>query len=113
VDGVAITDMVNRATVIPNNDAVEEMKVQVNTYDSEMGRTGGGVFNVLHKSGTNNWAGSALWQNRPTWGRGLLFFEETANGGSGEAPDQPYNLWSFAGGGPIVKDRRSSGRARG
>ena len=26
IDGVSITDMVNRATVIPNNDAVEEMK---------------------------------------------------------------------------------------
>ncbi|HSF20213.1 MAG TPA: TonB-dependent receptor [Vicinamibacteria bacterium] len=105
IDGVAITDMVNRATVVPNNDAVEEMKVQVNTYDAEMGRTGGGVFNVLHKSGTNNWGGSALWQNRPSWGRGLLFFEETDRGGSGEAPDQPYNLWSFAGGGPIVRDK--------
>jgi hypothetical protein len=105
IDGVAITDMQNRAVVIPNNDAVEEMKVQVNTYDAEMGRTGGGVFNVLHKSGTNNWNGSALWQNRPSWGRGLLFFEETDHGGSGEAPDQPYNLWSFAGGGPIIKDK--------
>jgi hypothetical protein len=105
VDGVAITDMRNRAALIPNNDAVEEMKVQVNTYDAEMGRTGGGVFNVLHKSGTNSWNGSALWQNRPVWGRGLLFFEETDHGGSGETPDQPYNLWSFAGGGPIIKDK--------
>jgi hypothetical protein len=105
VDGVSIVDMRNRAVIIPNNDAVEEMKVQVNTYDAEMGRTGGGVFNVLHKSGTNNWAGSALWQNRPTWGRGLLFFEQTEQGGSGETPDQPYNLWSFAGGGPIIKDK--------
>jgi hypothetical protein len=105
LDGVSIVDMRNRAVLIPNNDAVEEMKVQVNTYDAEMGRTGGGVFNVLHKSGTNNWGGSALWQNRPSWGRGLLFFEETAQGGSGEAPDSPYNLWSFAGGGPIFKDK--------
>jgi hypothetical protein len=105
IDGVSITDMVNRATVIPNNDAVEEMKVQVNTYDAEMGRTGGGVFNVLHKSGTNNWGGSALWQNRPQFGRGLYFFEQTEHGGSGEAPSVPYNLWSFAGGGPIVRDK--------
>jgi len=105
VDGVAITDMRNRAVVIPNNDAVEEMKVQVNTYDSEMGRTGGGVFNVLHRSGSNNWAGSGLWQTRPQFGRGLLFFEQAEQGGSGEAPEAPYNLWSFAGGGPIVEDK--------
>lgn len=105
LDGVSINDMRNRASIIPNNDAVEEMKVQVNTYDAEMGRTGGGVFNTLHKSGTNNWAGSALWQNRPSWGRGLQFFEEKDHGGSGEAFSSPYNLWSFAGGGPIVKDK--------
>ncbi len=105
VDGVSVNDMRNRAVIIPNNDAVEEMKVQVNTYDAEMGRTGGGVFNVLHKSGTNNWGGSALWQTRPQFGRGLLWFEETDHGGSGEAPESPYDLWSFAGGGPIFKDK--------
>jgi hypothetical protein len=97
--------MRNRSSIIPNNDAVEEMKVQVNTYDAEMGRTGGGVFNTVHRSGTNNWAGSALWQNRPSWGRGTQFFEDTERGGSGEAFDSPYNLWSFAGGGPIIKDK--------
>jgi len=105
LDGVAIVDMRNRAVLIPNNDGVEEMKVQVNTYDSEMGRTGGGVFNVLHKSGSNSWSGSGLYQTRPQFGRGLLFFEETAHGGSGEAPESPYDLYSGAFGGPIIKDK--------
>jgi hypothetical protein len=105
LDGVGITDMRNRAVLIPNNDGVEEMKVQVNTYDAEMGRTGGGVFNVLHRSGTNSWAGSGLYQTRPQFGRGLLFFEETAHGGSGEAPESPYKLYSGAFGGPIMKDK--------
>lgn len=105
VDGVAITDMRNRAVLIPNNDGVEELKVQVNTYDAEMGRTGGGVFNIVHRSGANAWAGSGLYQTRPQWGRGLLFFEESANGGSGEPPESPYNLWSGGIGGPIVKNK--------
>jgi hypothetical protein len=105
LDGVSINDMRNRSVIIPNNDAIEEMKVQVNTYDSEMGRTGGGVFNALHRSGTNNWGGSGLWQNRPSWGRGTQFFEDQEHGGSGESFSSPYNLWSFAGGGPIVKDK--------
>ena len=30
----------------PTMEALEEVKVQVHTYDAEMGRTGGGVFNV-------------------------------------------------------------------
>jgi len=29
------------------------VKVQTNTYDAEMGRTGGGVFNTTLKSGSN------------------------------------------------------------
>jgi len=105
LDGVAITDMRNRAVIIPNNDGVEEMKVQVNTYDSEMGRTGGGVFNVLHRSGSNSWSGSGLYQTRPQFGRGLLFFEQVEHGGSGEAPESPYDLYSGSFGGPIIKDK--------
>ena len=59
LDGVSIVDMRNRATVIPSIEAVEEVKVQVSTYDAEMGRTGGGVFNMTGKSGANSWHGSA------------------------------------------------------
>ena len=46
VDGVPITELRGRAVLNPTIEAVEEVKVQVHTYDSEMGRTGGGVFNV-------------------------------------------------------------------
>ena len=56
LDGVAIVDIRNRATVIPSIEAVEEVKVQVTTYDAEMGRTGGGVFNMTGKSGSNSLA---------------------------------------------------------
>src|SRR5207244_5579935 len=58
LDGVPITDMFNRAVIIPSLEAVEEIKVQTNTYDSEIGRTGGGMFNALLKSGTNAYHGS-------------------------------------------------------
>ena len=46
LDGVPITELVGRAVLNPTIEAVEEVKVQVHTYDAEMGRTGGGVFNV-------------------------------------------------------------------
>ena len=42
IDGVSMTDLRNRSVIIPVFDAVEELKVQTNTYDAEMGRTGGG-----------------------------------------------------------------------
>ena len=46
VDGFPVTDLQNRASTNPTMEAVQEMKVQVHTYDAEMGRTGGGVMNM-------------------------------------------------------------------
>jgi trimeric autotransporter adhesin len=43
LDGVPITDMTNRAVANPTIESLEDVKVQVHTYDAEMGRTGGGV----------------------------------------------------------------------
>ena len=59
IEGVSITDFVNRASWVPSTEAVEDMKVQLKTYDAEMGRAAGGVFNVTAKSGSNAWRGSA------------------------------------------------------
>ena len=42
VEGFPVTDLRNRASTNPSMEAVGEMKVQVHTYDAEMGRTGGG-----------------------------------------------------------------------
>ena len=39
--------------VAPNVDAIQEFKVQTNTYDSAIGRTGGGSVNTTVKSGSN------------------------------------------------------------
>jgi hypothetical protein len=60
LDGIPITDSVNRAVIIPTLEAVQEVKVQANTYDAEMGRTGGGMFNTFLKSGTNSLHGSGF-----------------------------------------------------
>ena len=68
LDGVPITELRGRAVLNPTIEAVEEVKVQVHTYDAEMGRTGGGVFNVNSASGTNAFHGSGFYQTRPVWG---------------------------------------------
>jgi len=109
LDGVAIVDIRNRAAIIPSIEAVEEVKVQVSTYDAEMGRTGGGVFNTTGKSGANTWHGSLLGQTRPRWGQSLLYFPQKAceegDASACEKPDTYYYLYGGSLGGPIVKDK--------
>src|SRR5215510_9875178 len=43
---------------VPSPDAVQEFRVQSNTYDAQFGRTGGGTVNVSLKGGTNKLHGS-------------------------------------------------------
>ena len=52
--------------VAPNVEAVQEMKVMVNTYDAQYGRSGGGHVSTTLKSGTNEWHGQVFdfWRNR-------------------------------------------------
>ena len=100
LEGVSITDLRNRPTLIPSIEAVEEVKVQVSTYDAEMGRTGGGVFNTVGKSGSNRLHGSAVMQNRPEWGQGKFFFARNL-----PKPDNYFWLYGGSVGGPIVRDR--------
>ena len=107
LDGVPITELRGRAVLNPTIEAVEEVKVQVHTYDSEMGRTGGGVFNVTAKSGSNAYHGSGFYQTRPVWGQALNYFDAVA-GKSKEATglsDAYYRLYGGGAGGPVVKNR--------
>jgi hypothetical protein len=44
----------NDIAYVPIVDAVQEFNIQQNSYDAQYGHTGGGVFNVVLKSGTND-----------------------------------------------------------
>jgi hypothetical protein len=107
LDGVPISELRGRAVLNPTMEAVEEVKVQVHTYDSEMGRTGGGVFNVTLRSGTNNYHGSGFYQTRPVWGQSQNFFNSVAGLSKEETGEDTvyYRLYGGGAGGPIKKDR--------
>ncbi len=102
LDGVPITDMRNRATANPTMESVEEVGIQVHTYDAETGRTGGGIFNVAAKSGNNSWRGSGLYQLRPKWGSSNNYFSELAGQ---PKPNTYYHLGAGSFGGPILRNR--------
>lgn len=102
LDGVPITDLRNRPVIMPSIEALQEVKVQVSTFDAEMGRTGGGVFNTVGRSGSNQFHGSGFVQNRPTWGTANNFFSNRAG-----IPVADFYFWLYGGsaGGPIVKNK--------
>jgi hypothetical protein len=49
----------NEAAFVPPPDAVQEFKVHTNTPPAEYGRTAGGVINIVHRSGSSAFHGSA------------------------------------------------------
>ncbi len=47
----------NNIALVPPVDSVEEFKIMTNTYDSQYGKTTGGIINVSLRSGTNDFHG--------------------------------------------------------
>ena len=109
VDGISITDSNNRAVFIPSPEAVQEVKLQANTYDADAGRTGGGTFNSTLKSGTNDLHGSVTGHIRPTDLLANNFFSNAAGQAS---PNQPFKDWAGSLGGPVVIPKVFNGRNR-
>ena len=107
IDGVSITDSTNRAVMLPDMESVQEMKVQANTYDASMGRTGGGVFNATLRSGQNRMHGSLFGIIRETSWLANTFF---ANAAGIPVLNQPFKNYGDSLGGPIRIPKIYDGR---
>lgn len=87
------------ATILPI-DAVGELRVLSN-YEAEYGRNSGAVVNIVTKSGTNEWHGSALeyWRSSQMGARN--FFNDASQ------PKNGFHNNQFGGalGGPIAKNK--------
>ena len=87
--------------VKPSQDALQEFRIQTNSYAAEVGRTAGGVINLVTKSGTNTFHGSLFefFRNQKLDSRN--FFADP------KQPNPPYKQNQFGGsiGGPIKKDK--------
>ena len=121
VDGIPITDFSNRAVIIPSIESVEEVKVQANTYDAEIGRTSGGMFNTTLHSGSNALHGVLQGETRQTnWGANLFFnnrtpYKDPVTGVvSPTTPRGAAEFYSYVGslGGPIPLPKILGGKDR-
>ncbi len=107
LDGVPITELAGRAVLNPTIEALSDVKVQIHTYDAEMGRTGGGVFNTTGRIGSNEFHGSGFYQTRPVWGQTLNYFvgERGGTKQSSGLDQSYYRLYGGGGGGALWQNR--------
>ncbi len=97
--GINITGLRNTGNILPNPDAIQEFRVQTNSYSAEYGRFASGVINVLTRSGTNDFHGSAFEFLRNT------MLNANAWGNTFATPPLHRNQFGATLGGPIVKDK--------
>lgn len=97
--GNNMTNLRNTGNILPNPDAIQEFRVQTNSYNAEYGRFASGVINVLTKSGTNQFHGSAF-----EYVRNDIF---NANDWGSQLEKAPFHRNQFGAtiGGPIRRDK--------
>jgi len=83
-------------------DSVQEFSVLTNNFGAEYGRASGGVVNLVTKSGTNAFHGSAYEYNRVS-----ALSSNTYQNGATDTPKGLFtrNDFGFSIGGPIIKDK--------
>jgi outer membrane receptor protein involved in Fe transport len=121
IDGTENNDIsvAGQGFQITNRDAVQEVSVQTGNYDSEFGRAGGAIVNVITRSGTQRFSGTlsflydtstddaitSLQSRNPrvlALGRPLFNDEKTYSGTFGG----PLFLPNFGEGGPVFDTSR-------
>lgn len=83
-----------------NLDAVQELVVTSQGANAEFGRSAGGFVNVITKSGTNRFSGTAHY-----FGKNGALSGDLRGNGQVLSPDFGQQQFGFTFGGPIVKDR--------
>lgn len=112
LDGVDNNNLlINRTTVLPSVDAIEEFKVQSSTYSAEYGRSGGAQINLVLKSGTNQLHGGAFefFRNRLMDAKNYFDLPDchagSVPGTCGPIPRYQRSQYGGTVGGPIRRDK--------
>ncbi len=93
------------ATILPI-DAVAEVRV-ISNFEPEYGRNAGAVVNIVTKSGTNTFHGSAAEYFRNSALDARNYFNPVKNANGTPNPKAPFHNNQYGGslGGPIIKDK--------
>ena len=104
VDGVNNMDVGSNATllVFPSIDAIQEFRVERNSFSAEFGQAQGAVINLITKGGTNQFHGSLFEFLRNDALNATDFFLNTGGQPKGKLR---YNNFGGNFNGPIVKNR--------
>ena len=86
------------ANVAPNPDAIQEFSFQTNNYSAKFAGRGGGVVNMVTKSGSNDFHGSLFEYIRNSKLNARNFFAATDDG-------LKRNQYGVSVGGPVIKNR--------
>src|SRR4029434_551233 len=99
VDGMDNNERsIGTVAIKPSIDAIAEVRVQTNMYTAETGRTLGGVINIITKSGTNQYHGSAFEFGRHEKFDSRPFFAK-------EKPEMRQNQFGGSLGGALPRGR--------
>jgi hypothetical protein len=101
-NGTQNAQSLSSQVVQPNPDAIDQFKVQTNSFSAEFGRSAGAVVNVSIKSGSNQPHGSAWYYNRDA---SLASISWNAEHNNLPKDDLAWNQAGLTFGGPVVKNK--------
>ena len=116
VDGANNNDTGSNRTILiyPSIESIAEFKMLRNSYGAEYGQAAGAVINIVTRSGSNDWHGSALYSGRNTALNARTYFaaQRTAIADASgvtlphDGKDKVNrNDWGYSLGGPIIKNK--------
>lgn len=109
VDGASNVDVGSNITLLstPTLESIEEFKIITSSYSAEWPRSGGGIVNVVTKSGTNEYRGSAYeYFRNDAMNANAFFRKQSTNPAIRDNPSRlRYNNFGFTFGGPVKKDK--------
>src|SRR6266550_685609 len=106
VEGVSDVDVGSNITLLstPSLESIEEFKIITNGYQAEWPRSGGGIVNVVTKSGASRFAGSGYEFLRSDKLNANSFFRNLSTDATQNSHPSPLKYTNFGGtiGGPAV-----------